>query len=161
MKKKKNKKNPQNRQYKDSVFVDLFSKDRDYKENFLSLYNALHNTNLKLSETQIQPLKLDNVLYMAYRNDVSMLINGQIIVLVEHQSTVNENMPLRFLEYASRLYEKYLPSRDKYMRKIQKIPLPEFYVFYNGTEEYPSECTLKLSNAFTSPITPPDRKSVV
>ena len=33
-----------NRNYKDSVFVDLFSEDKKAKENFLSLYNALHNT---------------------------------------------------------------------------------------------------------------------
>ena len=35
-----------NRKYKDSVFVDLFSEDEKAKENFLSLYNALHGTNL-------------------------------------------------------------------------------------------------------------------
>jgi len=29
-----------------------------------------------------------------------------------------------------------------------KIPTPEFYVFYNGKEEYPSETVLQLSDAF-------------
>ena len=38
-----------NRKYKDSVFVDLFSEDEKAKENFLSLYNALHGTNLQMS----------------------------------------------------------------------------------------------------------------
>ena len=33
-----------NRRYKDSVFVDLFSEDVTAKDNFLSLYNALHGT---------------------------------------------------------------------------------------------------------------------
>ena len=42
-----------NRKYKDSVFVDLFSEDEKAKENFLSLYNALHNTKL----TAIEKLK--------------------------------------------------------------------------------------------------------
>ena len=37
------------RKYKDSVFVDLFSEDEKAKENLLSLYNALHDTNLQLS----------------------------------------------------------------------------------------------------------------
>ena len=32
----------ENRKHKDSLFVDYFSKDRDWKEHFLSLYNALH-----------------------------------------------------------------------------------------------------------------------
>lgn len=37
-----------NRSYKDSVFVDLFSTDEKAKERFLSLYNALHGTELPL-----------------------------------------------------------------------------------------------------------------
>ena len=32
-----------------------------------------------------------------------------------------------------------------------KIPYPEFYVFYNGTDEYPVEKELKLSDAFILP----------
>ena len=38
--------NGENRKHKDSLFVDYFSKDRDWKQHFLSLYNALHGTNL-------------------------------------------------------------------------------------------------------------------
>ena len=40
-----------NRNYKDSVFVDLFAKDISAKENFVSLYNALHETNLDYKTT--------------------------------------------------------------------------------------------------------------
>ena len=94
-----------NRRYKDSVFVDLFGEDKDAKENFLSLYNALHGTHLD-SSTELKPLRLDNVMYMSFCNDVSCLIDNKIIVLAEHQSTVNANMPVRFLEYVSRLYEQ-------------------------------------------------------
>lgn len=36
----------ENRKYKDSVFVDLFYSDETAKKNLLSLYNALHDTNL-------------------------------------------------------------------------------------------------------------------
>ena len=32
----------ENRNYKDSVFVDLFAKDISAHKNFISLYNALH-----------------------------------------------------------------------------------------------------------------------
>ena len=81
-----------NRKYKDSVFVDLFSEDEKAKENFLSLYNALHGTNLQLS-CPVENIKLDNVMYMNIVNDVSCLVDDKIIVLAEHQSTVNENMP--------------------------------------------------------------------
>ena len=141
-----------NRKYKDSVFVDLFSEDEKAKENFLSLYNALHGTNLQLS-CPVENIKLDNVMYMNIVNDVSCLVDGKIIVLAEHQSTINENMPLRFLQYIARLYEKLQAPTDRYLRKLSKIPTPEFYVFYNGVENYPETITLKLSDAF---MTKPD-----
>ncbi|UTC67091.1 MULTISPECIES: Rpn family recombination-promoting nuclease/putative transposase [unclassified Treponema] len=142
-----------NRKYKDSVFVDLFSEDEKAKENFLSLYNALHGTNLPLS-CPVENIRLDNVMYMNIINDVSCLVDGKIIVLAEHQSTINENMPLRFLQYIARLYEKLQTPTDRYLRKLSKIPTPEFYVFYNGTEDYPETTTLKLSDAF---IAKPER----
>ena len=52
-----------NRNYKDSVFVDLFSEDKEAKENFLSLYNALHNTHLD-NVSALTPLRLEQVMYM-------------------------------------------------------------------------------------------------
>ena len=136
-----------NRKYKDSVFVDLFSEDEKAKENFLSLYNALHGTNLQLS-CPVENIRLDNVMYMNIINDVSCLVDNKIIVLAEHQSTINENMPLRFLEYIARLYEKLQAPTDRYLRKLSKIPTPEFYVFYNGKEDYPETTVLRLSDAF-------------
>ena len=39
--------------------------------------------------------------------------------------------------------------RDRYSRKLKQIPTPEFYVFYNGEEQYPAEAELKLSDAFS------------
>ena len=136
-----------NRKYKDSVFVDLFSEDEKARENFLSLYNALHNTKLTVIE-QLKNIRLDQVLYMTFYNDVSYLAENKIIVLAEHQSTINPNMPLRCLEYISRLYETLFESKEKYSRKLLHIPTPEFYVFYNGEEPYPSDNILKLSDAF-------------
>ncbi|UTC77353.1 hypothetical protein E4O04_04790 [Treponema sp. OMZ 799] len=136
-----------NRKYKDSVFVDLFAEDEKAKENFLSLYNALHNTTLK-DTGQLKNIRLDQVLYMTFYNDVSYLVENKIIVLAEHQSTINPNMPLRCLEYVSRLYETLFESKEKYSRKLLNIPTPEFYVFYNGEEPFPCDKTLKLSDAF-------------
>ena len=138
----------ENKKYRDSVFVDLFMKDIHAKENFLSLYNALHDSDLKLSDVSIESEIIDQTLYHSYYNDVSMMINGKLIVLVEHQSTINENMPLRFLDYVVRLYEKIVPQDDRYKTNLIHIPTPEFYVFYNGTKPYPDIKTLRLSDAF-------------
>ena len=81
-----------NRKYKDSVFVDLFSEDEKAKENFLSLYNALHGTKLT-AVGKLKNIRFDNIMYMNIVNDVSCLVDDKIIVLAEHQSTINENMP--------------------------------------------------------------------
>ena len=88
-------------------------------------------------------------MYMSFCNDVSCLIDNKIIVLAEHQSTINDNMPVRFLEYAARLYEQIQNPRDRYSCKLKQIPTPEFYVFYNGEEKYPSQTELRLSDAFS------------
>lgn len=61
-----------NRTVKDSVFVDLFGRDITARENFISLYNALHGTNLKPEETELVPEMIERVVYMAYANDVAM-----------------------------------------------------------------------------------------
>ena len=92
-----------NRNYKDSVFVDLFAKDINAKENFVSLYNALHNTNLDYQTTNLEPVMIEQVLYKSFYNDIAMLIDNKIVILVEHQSTINENMPFRILEYITRI----------------------------------------------------------
>ena len=145
-----------NRRYKDSVFVDFFGEDKNAKANFLALYNALHGTELDAS-TELEPLRLEQVMYMAFRNDVAYLIDGKIIALVEHQATINANMPLRFLQYTARLYERIQNPRDRYLRRLKKIPTPEFYVFYNGEDDYPETAMLRLSDAF---ITVPEKPSL-
>ena len=63
-----------NRRYKDSVFVDLFGEDKNAKANFLSLYNALHGTGLDAS-AKIEPLRLEQVMYMAFRNDIACIVD--------------------------------------------------------------------------------------
>ena len=80
--------------------------------------------------------------------DIAMLIDGKIVILIEHQSTINKNMPFRFLEYIARIYEKITTKDEKFGRKLVRLPVPEFYVFYNGKDDYPTESVMKLSDAF-------------
>lgn len=136
-----------NRRYKDSVFVDLFSTDKTAKTNFLALYNTLYHTNYQSTDI-LKNIRLKHVLYMSFANDVSYLVDDKIIVLAEHQSTVNPNMPIRFLEYVTRLYEGIQNPRDRYSRMQKKIPTPEFFVFYNGRKDIAPYQILKLSDAF-------------
>ncbi len=136
-----------NKKYKDSVFVDLFYEDESAEENEISLYNALHEEPLP-EGTEIRKIRVENVLYMNFKNDISFDVGGKLIVFGEHQSTVNENMPLRNLLYVGRAYEQLVPVKDRYKKKQVKLPKPEFYTFYNGEEEWAKEKELKLSDAY-------------
>ncbi|MDR1961506.1 MAG: Rpn family recombination-promoting nuclease/putative transposase, partial [Gracilibacteraceae bacterium] len=69
-------------------------------------------------------------------------------MLLEHQSSLNRNMPLRLLMYVARLYEKIIDSRSIYMDRLVTVPRPEFIVFYNGAEDLPDHSVLRLSDAF-------------
>ena len=137
-----------NRKYKDSVFTDLFGSDRDGKKNFLELYNALSGSNYKLGEISLVRKVIDQSLYKTFNNDVSWEINDKLIVLVEHQSSINNNMPFRCLEYVTRIYEGIVPVKQRYAEKVFKIPNPDFYVVYVGNKEQPKEYELRLSDAF-------------
>ncbi|MDR3302708.1 MAG: Rpn family recombination-promoting nuclease/putative transposase [Spirochaetaceae bacterium] len=135
-----------NRQYKNSVFSLLFGNPDALRE----LYGAIVGVTLDpLVEIEINTLSA--VLFMEFINDLSFIIAGRLVVLIEHQSTFNPNMPLRLLLYIARVYEKITSDDDKY--SVRKIPLPrpEFIVLYNGTDENrPDVEVLKLSDAFVN-----------
>ena len=137
-----------NRKYKDSVFTDLFGSDRDGKKNFLELYNGLSGSDYRLEEVTLERKIIEQSLYKTYNNDVSWEIDGKLIVLVEHQSTINENMPFRCLEYVTRIYEGIFPQKKRYAENVFKIPNPDFYVVYVGKKDLPQEQELRLSDAF-------------
>ena len=140
----------ENRKHKDSLFVDLFYQDETAKKNLLSLYNALHDTEYQ-DENVIRKVKIEDVLYKNFKNDISFEVDGQVLVLGEHQSTVNPNIPLRCLLYVGRAYEQLIDKKARYRTTLVKIPTPEFYTFYNGQKDQPLEQELKLSDAFMNP----------
>ena len=128
----------------------LFRSDRDWKQHFLSLYNALHGTNLQVENTRLERVNLEQVLYMDYYNDIAVMVNDQFIMMIEHQSTINPNMPLRLLEYISRIYGNMVDSKAKFSNQQISLAKPEFIVFYTGNEDIPPESYLYLSDAFWS-----------
>lgn len=136
-----------NRKYKDSVFSWLFSNPDTLRE----LYGALSGVTLP-PEVPIIINTLEGILFKARMNDISFIIGDLLVVLIEHQSTVNENMPLRLLLYIAKIYEKITGKKDIYRGKRLSLPLPEFIVLYNGTAPYPDEKILKLSDSFHDPV---------
>jgi hypothetical protein len=63
-----------------------------------------------------------DVLYMDMINDISFEIGGKLVILIEHQSTINPNMALRLLMYIARVYEKIIGDKNIY--STRSIPLP-------------------------------------
>ncbi|MBD5515307.1 MAG: hypothetical protein HDR06_11890 [Lachnospiraceae bacterium] len=130
------------RNYKDTVFRMLFKE----RENLLSLYNALNGT----AYTDVDSLEittLENAVYMNYKNDISFVFDFELL-LYEHQSTINPNMPLRDLLYVTRVLQGIIRGENLYSKMIVNIPTPKFVVFYNGTDFQPEQQVLRLSDAF-------------
>ena len=133
-----------NREYKSSLFNLTFQK----KEDLLSLYNAINGTAYSNPE-DLEINTLENALYIKVKNDISCII-GCTMNLYEHQSTPNPNMPLRGMIYFSQLYNIYAKKRklNLYSSTLQKIPTPQYIVFYNGVTDEPDRQVLRLSDAF-------------
>lgn len=130
------------RNYKDTVFRMLFKE----KENLLSLYNALNGTGYT-NVDDLEITTLENAVYMNYKNDISFVLAHELL-LYEHQSTFNPNMPLRDLFYVSSVLQGRISGDDLYSRRIVRIPAPKFIVFYNGTGSQPERQILRLSDVF-------------
>ena len=136
-----------NEEHKDRVFKFLFGNPEN-REWTLALYNAINGSNYN-NPDDIQFNTIDDAVYLGMRNDVSFIIVDELH-LWEHQSTYNPNMPMRFLLYAAKLYEKYIAGSDyyPYSSVLQPAPRPKCVCFYNGTAAQAERKILRLSEAF-------------
>ena len=130
------------RTYKDSLFCDIFRR-KDYLQD---VYRGLFGRDVSLQEIQL--MTLQGTFFNDEKNDVSFLAGKRQIVLMEHQSTLNENMPLRMFWYMAKLYRKQVPKDAPYRTRRIRLPAPCFYVFYNGLDPAPDEWEMRLSEAF-------------
>lgn len=134
------------RVYKDTLFRRLFGDERQ-KANAMSLYNALGGSCDDPSE--LTYTTIEGVIYMGRKNDVSFLVDGELM-LWEHQSTVNPNMPLRGLIHLAQLYNKHLDlyGLSVYSSRRLTLPAPRYFVFYAGPTEVEDRFELRLSQLF-------------
>ena len=137
----------ENKQYKDRLFNFIFGSTEN-RPWTLSLYNAVNGSSYNDPEA-IEITTIKEIMYLGMHNDVSFLISDEMN-LYEQQSTYNPNMPLRMMQYAGNLFEKYIKQRNlnKYGSRILELPVPKLIVFYNGTMGQPDEVILKLSDSF-------------
>lgn len=144
-----------NREVKSSAFTAYFGEP----ENAAKLYAAL--SGCEVSPEDIVYTTLNGVLFMARKNDMAFTVKNRVLVISEHQSTVNENMPLRDAIYYGRTIEKLIAPKALYRTELIPLPTPEFFVFYNGNKPYPEEKILRLSDAYLEKTDPPMLELVV
>jgi hypothetical protein len=131
------------RTYKDSVFRTLFGKP----EPLRSLLNAISGSRYD-EHTPLRINTLDKDVFKSRYNDISVVVDHKLIVLIEHQSTISENLPLRMLFYIAAMYEKEVVSKALYASNLIGLTRPVFYVLYNGDEDFPERKQYRLSDAF-------------
>ena len=130
-----------NKRYRDTVFRDYFNDE----ERLLSLCNALLGTDAAALKINT----LEGTFFDRQKNDLSCVVENNFLVLVEHQSTINENMPFRCLSYVAELMNNLIEDKDKlYHKALIRFPAPRFYVFYDGDAKEPLQREMRLSDAF-------------
>jgi len=132
-----------NRNYKDSVFRMIFGEP----EKMIELYNAIFDTDYP-PDTKIDINTIEEVLHRVQKNDIAFTIDGTYIMVTEHQSTINPNMPLRDLIYILEIWKDMFETNQLYKRKQIKLPQPKFIVLYNGTDSLPPISEVNLSESF-------------
>ena len=133
---------PVNRIYKDRLYKMIFND----KSELLKLYNAINGTHYD-DPAMLTITTLDNAIYMTMENDLSFIIDMRL-ALYEQQSTVNPNLPLRFLMYITDINSAYTKDMNIYGSKKVQIPLPSFVIFYNGVKSQPDRTEFLLSELF-------------
>ena len=138
-----------NRYYRDRLFKFLFG-NRRWKENSLSLYNALNKT-AYTDASDLEITTLEDVIYMGMKNDVSFIVDGNLSI-IEHQSTYNLNMPVRGLLYYARLVDKYIQKNnmDIFGTTRLMLPRPRYVILYNGKKQIENRSRMKLSDSYMS-----------
>lgn len=133
-----------NAQYRDSVFRSFFNNPT----RLLSLCNAILGTNYTNSNN-LNINTLEGIFFNKQKNDISCTIDNHFLILVEHQTSVNENMPFRCLSYVAELLNTLIKNKHKlYHKGLIKFPKPKFFVLYDGDKYEPLQRKMRLSDAF-------------
>ena len=133
-----------NPKYRDSIFRAYFNEPI----RLLSLCNAVLNTRYN-DPTKLEINTLEGIFFDRQKNDISCSIDNNFLVLVEHQTTVNNNMPFRFLSYIAELLNSLVKDKKTlYKEKLLTFPSPKFFVLYDGNKNEPLKKIMRLSDAF-------------
>lgn len=134
-----------NRQAKNSVFLNLFTR----KEYQLALYKDLFPEDTTITGDDLELVTLDNVLTIHPYNDLGILARGKLIVLAEAQSTWSVNIIFRLADYYYDSAMSYLVMKKADLYSSVKVDIPdvEAFVIYTGKRKIEQD-TLSLNQEF-------------
>lgn len=103
----------------DKLFKDLLDDEEELKV-FITEYIGI---NIKQEEIEKYNNKYITNQYKIYEADMVYKIKGkEIYFLIEHQSTIDERMPYRILNYCTELLKEIIDKKEN-RRKDYKYPL--------------------------------------
>lgn len=111
-----------NVQIHDTVFRDYFND----KIRLMSLCNAMLHTDCK-QPSDIEINTLEGTFFSGIKNDISCLLHQSLVTIIEHQTSINANMPYRCLEYSHGLYQKITSNNRLKFYRARLVPLPRPY----------------------------------
>ena len=115
----------------------------------MSLGNAILNTRITDTE-ELRFNTLKGTFFSNLKNDISCLFGNTFLLILEHQTTDNRNMPFRLLCYAVELYQRFIADMhiNIYNPHLISLPPPVFVVFHDNRSNSPEHTRLHLSDAF-------------
>ncbi len=135
------------RMHHDSLFTDLFTDEN----NIIELYHILLGDKAKSNITadDIKILTLEKAFIHDLYNDLCFMVDDELIILMEAQSTYTKNIVTRLLFYLARDLEKYIRTKNNnnlnilYKEKMVELPTIKLYTIYTGEREL-SDHTISL-----------------
>ncbi len=121
------------RQAKNSVFLNLFTR----QEYYLQLYKELFPEDSSITEADLELVTLDNALSIHPYNDLGLLARNKLIVLSEAQSTWSMNIVFRLADYYFDSAMSYLKIHHADLHGSVKVDVPdvEAFVIYTGKKK--------------------------
>lgn len=119
----------------DKLFKDLFN-DKEEVKNFIKDY-----INFELGNKEIEKCSNSYITgkYKNYEADIVYKIkDGNIYFLIEHQSTMDEKMPYRILNYSVEIYNEEI-DKEKARSREYEYPLIIPIVLYTGKRKWQVE----------------------
>ncbi len=124
------------------------------KKQAIELINKVLNLSPKLTEEEIERYSTEHIDYLLRESAsdfVYKMKQMDIFFLLEHQSTIDYNMPKRILEYEVEIIKEAVKGR-KFTKNNHRLPTVIPIVIYTGSqkwevEKYIQECQVLLQGA--------------